>query len=198
MPSEFGDVVLVPFPFTSQAASKKRPAVVVSNKAYNTARPDVVVMAITSQFLGGNGCAEESQLFAPGEDEGDVAARELRAQRPDGGNCGGATDAIVEAAGVCAATRERAIFFRDGDEVAEIRRDYVWCDLDRADFDAERRDFFRAARADIEVITRGGWSAASSATGLAACCGVLLRGCVGRGSCCIRRGRRGCLRRTAT
>jgi mRNA interferase MazF len=50
MPSEFGDVVLVPFPFTSQAASKKRPAVVVSNKAYNTARPDVVVMAITSQF----------------------------------------------------------------------------------------------------------------------------------------------------
>jgi mRNA interferase MazF len=46
---EFGDVVLVPFPFTSHAASKKRPAVVVSNRNYNTARPDVVVMAITSQ-----------------------------------------------------------------------------------------------------------------------------------------------------
>ena len=42
MPFEFGDVVLVPFPFTSQAASKKRPAVVVSNRAYNAARPDVV------------------------------------------------------------------------------------------------------------------------------------------------------------
>ncbi len=50
MPFDFGDVVLVPFPFTSQAASKKRPAVIVSNLAYNTARPDVVVMAITSQF----------------------------------------------------------------------------------------------------------------------------------------------------
>jgi mRNA interferase MazF len=50
MPFEFGDVVLVPFPFTSQAASKKRPAVVVSNQAYNAARPDVVVMAVTSQL----------------------------------------------------------------------------------------------------------------------------------------------------
>jgi mRNA interferase MazF len=46
MSFEFGDVVLVPFPFTNQAASKKRPAVVVSSHAYNTARLDVVVMAI--------------------------------------------------------------------------------------------------------------------------------------------------------
>jgi mRNA interferase MazF len=50
MPFEFGDVVLVPFPFTSQTVSKKRPAVVVSNHAYNTTRPDVVVMAVTSQL----------------------------------------------------------------------------------------------------------------------------------------------------
>jgi mRNA interferase MazF len=50
MSFEFGDVVLVPFPFTSQAASKKRPAVVVSTRAYNIAKPDVVVMAITSQL----------------------------------------------------------------------------------------------------------------------------------------------------
>jgi len=49
-PYQFGDVVLVPFPFTNQAASKKRPAVVVSNGRYNHAKPDVVVMAITSQF----------------------------------------------------------------------------------------------------------------------------------------------------
>jgi PemK-like, MazF-like toxin of type II toxin-antitoxin system len=47
---EFGAVVLVPFPFTNQTASKKRPAVVVSNAAYNTARPDVVMMAITTKF----------------------------------------------------------------------------------------------------------------------------------------------------
>jgi mRNA interferase MazF len=50
MPFEFGEVVLVPFPFTSQAASKRRPAVVVSSRHYNTARPDIVVMAITSQL----------------------------------------------------------------------------------------------------------------------------------------------------
>ena len=49
MPFDFGDVVLVPFPFTDQTTSKKRPAVVVSNRAYNTARPDIIVMAITSQ-----------------------------------------------------------------------------------------------------------------------------------------------------
>jgi hypothetical protein len=46
MSFEFGDVILVPFPFTNQAASKKRSAVVVSTHAYNTARLDVVVMAI--------------------------------------------------------------------------------------------------------------------------------------------------------
>ncbi len=50
MPYEFGDVVLVPFPFTSQTALKKRPAVVVSGRAYNAIRPDIVVMAITSQL----------------------------------------------------------------------------------------------------------------------------------------------------
>ena len=50
MPCEFGAVVLVPFPFTDQSASKRRPAVVVSNGAYNVAKPDVVVMAITSQL----------------------------------------------------------------------------------------------------------------------------------------------------
>lgn len=50
MPCDFGDVVLVPFPFTSQTVLKKRPAVVVSSRAYNLAKPDVVVMAITSQL----------------------------------------------------------------------------------------------------------------------------------------------------
>jgi mRNA interferase MazF len=47
----FGDVVLVPFPFTDQTASKKRPAVVVSADAYHRRRPDVIVMAVTSQIL---------------------------------------------------------------------------------------------------------------------------------------------------
>src|SRR5438132_10893877 len=47
----FGDVVLVPFPFTDQTASKKRPAVVVSADAYHQRRSDVIVMAVTSQIL---------------------------------------------------------------------------------------------------------------------------------------------------
>ena len=45
----FGDVVLVPFPFTDQSDSKKRPAVVVSSHGYNSSRRDIVIMAITSQ-----------------------------------------------------------------------------------------------------------------------------------------------------
>jgi mRNA interferase MazF len=46
---EFGNVVLVPFPFTDQTATKKRPAVVVSSEVYQRQRPDLIVMAITSQ-----------------------------------------------------------------------------------------------------------------------------------------------------
>jgi mRNA interferase MazF len=47
---EFGAIVLVAFPFTDQTASKKHPAVVISSQAYNDAKPDLVIMAITSQF----------------------------------------------------------------------------------------------------------------------------------------------------
>jgi mRNA interferase MazF len=50
MPYEFGDVVLVRFPFTNQIASKQRPAVVVSNRSSNMSRPDLVIMPITSQL----------------------------------------------------------------------------------------------------------------------------------------------------
>jgi len=46
---EFGDIVLVPFPFTDQSAAKKRPAVVISSAAYQRERPDLIIMAITSQ-----------------------------------------------------------------------------------------------------------------------------------------------------
>ena len=47
--SKFGDVVLVPFPFTDQTAAKRRPAVVVSSDAYHHERPDVIVVAVTSR-----------------------------------------------------------------------------------------------------------------------------------------------------
>jgi len=50
MSFDFGDIVLVPFPFTYQAASKRRPAVIVSNLIYSTMRLDVVLMAVTSQL----------------------------------------------------------------------------------------------------------------------------------------------------
>ncbi len=47
----FGDIVLVPFPFTDQTTSKRRPGVVVSSDAYHRHRPDVIVMAVTSQVV---------------------------------------------------------------------------------------------------------------------------------------------------
>jgi len=37
----FGDVLLVPFPFSNQAGAKQRPAVIVSSNAYNTSRTDL-------------------------------------------------------------------------------------------------------------------------------------------------------------
>jgi mRNA interferase MazF len=56
----FGDLVLVPFPFTGQTASKKRPAVVVSADAYQQRRPDVIVKAVTSQILRPAGALGEA------------------------------------------------------------------------------------------------------------------------------------------
>ncbi len=46
---EFGDLVLVPFPFTDQRTTKRRPAVVVSSGAYHRERPDLIILAVTSQ-----------------------------------------------------------------------------------------------------------------------------------------------------
>lgn len=46
----FGDVVLVGFPFTNLQTTKKRPAVVISKSSYQQNRPDVILMAITSQI----------------------------------------------------------------------------------------------------------------------------------------------------
>ena len=47
---EFGQIVLVRFPFTDQHGSKQRPAIVISSTAYNQTRPDIILMAITSQI----------------------------------------------------------------------------------------------------------------------------------------------------
>ncbi len=58
MPYEFGDIVLVPFPFTDQTGAKKRPAVIISARAYNRARPDLLLMAVTSQLRPSAGFGE--------------------------------------------------------------------------------------------------------------------------------------------
>ncbi len=55
---EFGDVILVPFPFTDQTSAKKRPAVVVSSAAYHRDRPDVILMAVTSRPPSGSRAGE--------------------------------------------------------------------------------------------------------------------------------------------
>jgi len=49
MAHSFGEVVLVPFPFTDLSGAKKRPAVIVSSNGYNASRRDLVIVAVTSQ-----------------------------------------------------------------------------------------------------------------------------------------------------
>ncbi len=47
---ERGDIVLVPFPFSNQTATKKRPAVVISSSLYNEKTNDIVIIAVTSKI----------------------------------------------------------------------------------------------------------------------------------------------------
>lgn len=47
---EFGQIVLVCFPFTDLSSTKQRPAVVISNVEYNQKRPDLILIAVTSQI----------------------------------------------------------------------------------------------------------------------------------------------------
>ena len=50
-----GDVVLVPFPFSDLSATKVRPAVVVSSVLYHSTKPDLILIAITSQVAAATG-----------------------------------------------------------------------------------------------------------------------------------------------
>ncbi len=47
------DVVVVPFPFTDRDTSKRRPALVVSNRRFNEAHPVAVLAMITSAANAG-------------------------------------------------------------------------------------------------------------------------------------------------
>ncbi len=50
MSHDFGDIVLVRFPFTDQRGAKRRPAVVISTSEYHHSRPDVILAAVTSRL----------------------------------------------------------------------------------------------------------------------------------------------------
>lgn len=54
----FADIVLVPFPFTNQENIKKRPATIISSAAYNKTKPDLIIMAVTSQIKPAQGLGE--------------------------------------------------------------------------------------------------------------------------------------------
>jgi mRNA interferase MazF len=58
MAYQFGDIVLVPFPFTDHSATKQRPGVIVSSPAYNRVRRDLILMAVTSQVRGSGAFGE--------------------------------------------------------------------------------------------------------------------------------------------
>ena len=48
MQPKYGDIVLIPLPFTDLSSYKQRPVIVVSNDEYNRTAPDMVVVAMTS------------------------------------------------------------------------------------------------------------------------------------------------------
>lgn len=54
MTYEFGDIILVKFPFTDLSATKKRPSVVISSQEYDQNKNDILLLAITSQIRGIN------------------------------------------------------------------------------------------------------------------------------------------------
>lgn len=45
-----GDIVLMSFKYTDGIGSKRRPAVIVSDDAYNASSPDVILASITSKL----------------------------------------------------------------------------------------------------------------------------------------------------
>jgi mRNA interferase MazF len=55
---EIGDIVVLRFPFTNPEAAKRRPAAVIGSAAYNSSRPDVILLAITSQIRSPLGFGE--------------------------------------------------------------------------------------------------------------------------------------------
>src|SRR5712692_1859259 len=47
-----GEIVLLPFPYTDQSGTKRRPALILSTDAYNLRRTDLILAPITSNVAG--------------------------------------------------------------------------------------------------------------------------------------------------
>ena len=69
-----GEIVVVPFPFTDLSSSKVRPALVLSDAAFNEAGPDIVVCAITSRLAN----ASNSVIIAADDLEAGILERPSR------------------------------------------------------------------------------------------------------------------------
>jgi mRNA interferase MazF len=53
MTPEWGDIVLIPVPFTDLSSQKRRPVIVISNDDHSRHTQDVVVVAMTSNPVAG-------------------------------------------------------------------------------------------------------------------------------------------------
>jgi mRNA interferase MazF len=62
---EYGDVFLLPFPFTDLTSTKKRPAIIISSEWFNQNRKDIIVIVITSQIPDTLG--KDEVLLSPAE-----------------------------------------------------------------------------------------------------------------------------------
>ena len=80
----FGDVVLVPFPFTDQSGTKKRPDVVISSHGYNASRLDIVIMAITG-VAGVKSCHLPACFRCEASRAAQSVASQWQLARPDPG-----------------------------------------------------------------------------------------------------------------
>lgn len=78
MPERYyaGDIIIVPFPYSDQSATKQRPALVLSNDAYNSAQDDLVVCGMTSNLAN----AAFSVLVGPQDLESGVLLSPSRAK----------------------------------------------------------------------------------------------------------------------
>ena len=57
-----GEIVLIPVPFSDLSCTKKRPVLVISKTIHNSASPDIIVVAITSNLIQNGIVIEQDDL----------------------------------------------------------------------------------------------------------------------------------------